>query len=149
MYVKPIYCLDPEFRYKLGHFTGFFVWFIARLRTCSPFYDPFHQQIEETSIEVTNRRSKVPFSPKDVDEVVSGRKRETQLRFPANLSSSQRFAKIKKNSDCWPLRKQHLLYLHPPKNPIIISPEPSGFPFSSCFMFQVAFILKWKQFTIA
>ena len=28
-------------------------------------------QIEETSTEVTNRRSKVSFSPKDIDEVVS------------------------------------------------------------------------------
>ena len=37
----------------------------------------FLQQIEETSTEVTNRRSKVPFSPKDVDEVVSGKKGES------------------------------------------------------------------------
>ena len=28
------------------------------------------KQIEETSTEVTNRRSKVSFSPKDIDEVV-------------------------------------------------------------------------------
>ena len=30
----------------------------------------FFQQIEETSTEVTNRRSKVSFSPKYIDEVV-------------------------------------------------------------------------------
>ena len=46
---------------------------IAEISNYFLFVSFFLEQIEETSSEVTNRRSKVSFSPKDIDEVVRDR----------------------------------------------------------------------------
>ncbi len=65
-----------------------------QIANCRLWYIFCVQQVEETSTEVTNRRSKVSFSPKDIDEVVSDSLfRQFVLPFYA-LTSTEQFSSL-------------------------------------------------------